>query len=392
MPNTAIRLPILLLSFCLILLKTGQAQTIKGLYVNGFNGILGNTNREDSLLTFAKNNGFNYLCLYDMHLVNASTPLNNATACIGFSSFVSKAKTQFGISEIGVAGENYDFFAQNIFPYNAQHGNAQDKIDVYNLEFEFWVPTSINNGGVYCIDYLTPFGFTCDSTGAFTYYRQMLARIDSLANAGGSISETYFGWFGAIAGQQIAQSGVDRILLSVYLPSANYSASYQYNYIKGRLQNLASAALPVKVLPIYSAEPSFMQTWASTNAFFTPYTDLQNSLAAETGTWKNYITLYGIQWFAYSYMPRLNMNLAVQLSNVQLGAIYPNPAHDKLFVRATHDAEFALINATGNVVCTMHLHKGHNVLDISGQPQGIYIAELKAHVGTQRTTLKVFVD
>lgn len=46
------------------------SQNIKGFYVNGFNTILGNTTKEDSLLLFAKNNGFNYLTLYDVHLVN----------------------------------------------------------------------------------------------------------------------------------------------------------------------------------------------------------------------------------------------------------------------------------------------------------------------------------
>ncbi len=289
-----------------------NAQAIKGLYVDGFNSILGNIQKEDSLLLFAKNNGFNYLTLYQMHLVNASTPLNNVSTCITFTNFVRKAKTQFGIAQIGVAGENYSFFANNVYPYNQQHNLASEKIDVYNVEFEFWVPTSIQPGGVYCVDYLTNAGLPCDSFGAFTYYKKMLKQVDSLANMGGSISETYFGWFSANEGTEIIQSGVDRILVSVYIPSTNYSTSYQYNYIKNRLQNLASNNIVVKVLPIYSAETNFMNTWASSNLFFTPYTDLQNSLLAESASWKNNIQLEGIQWFTYSEMPKKKSKLSTQ--------------------------------------------------------------------------------
>jgi hypothetical protein len=290
-----------------------KAQTIKGMYVDGFSTIVGNIAKEDSLLCFAKSNGFNYLTLYQIHLVNANTPLNNASACQAFTNFISKAKTLYGINQIGVAGENYNFFANNISPYNQQHTLTSEKIDVYNVEFEFWVPSSVSAGGVYCVDYLANGGYACNSNGAFNYYKSMLHKIDSLANANGAISETYFGWFNAAQGSQIVQTGVDRILLSVYIPSTNYSASYQYNYIKQRLQNLASANQIVKVLPIYSAEPGFMQTWANANPLFLPYTHLQNSINAETSSWKNFIQLEGIQWFTYTDMPKANINLHIKL-------------------------------------------------------------------------------
>lgn len=90
-----------------------KAQNIKGYYVNGFNTILGNTQREDSVLLFAKNNGFNYLTLYDFHLVNNTTPLTNTTTAQTFANFISKAKTQYSITEVSVAGESYFFLKKH---------------------------------------------------------------------------------------------------------------------------------------------------------------------------------------------------------------------------------------------------------------------------------------
>jgi len=89
-----------------------HAQNIRGFYVGGFNTILGNTQREDSLLLFAKNNGFNYLALYNMYNVHTATPLTNTTSAQTFANF-SKSKTQFSIADIGVPSENYAFLAND---------------------------------------------------------------------------------------------------------------------------------------------------------------------------------------------------------------------------------------------------------------------------------------
>ena len=165
---------LLFLFFCL----RAFSQNVKGLYVDGFSTILGVPEKEDSLLRFAENNGFNYLTLYEMHIVNANTPLTNVTTAQTFADFVSKAKTQFNIAQVGVASENFNAFNTVYHVYNQQHLNPDEKIDVYNLEFEFWVPTSVDTGGVYCNDYLEPNGIPCDSAGAFGFFRSNLDGID----------------------------------------------------------------------------------------------------------------------------------------------------------------------------------------------------------------------
>ena len=352
------------------------AQNIKGFYVNGFNTILGNTAREDSVLLFAKNNGFNYITLYNVYQVNTATPLTNTTTAQGFANFINKAKTQYSITEVGVAAENYTFFRNVIHVYNQQHSSINQKVDVYNLEFEFWIPSSVTSGAYYCTTYLQPNGFSCDTAGAFAYYKKALKRIDSLANATGQKSEAYFGFFNTGQGKQIVQTGVDRVLLSIYIPSANYSQSYQYNYARPRLQDLASANTTIKVMPLYSSEPSFMQTWVNANPFFLPYTNFVSSLTAETGSWKTYIQPEGIQWFAYSFLPKKNLTTSVNENAVEPNIVfYPNPSNSIFTVEVTGLEDNAMIfikNTLGEELFLTELNQPRQDIDISSFDAGIY--------------------
>ncbi len=375
----------LFLSILLLLtVISSHSQNVKGLYVNGFNSILGNQLKEDSLLQFAENNGFNYLTLYEVHLVHNANPLTNVSSSQTFANFISKAKTQFGINQIGVAAENYWFFSNVIAIYNQQHTALTEKVDVYNFEFEFWIPTSVESGAYYCSTYLQPNALTCDTAGAFQFYKKNLHQIDSLANANGQLSEAYFGFFNAGQGNQIVQTGVDRVLLSIYLPTSNYSASYQYNYVKPRLQNLATSQTEIKVLPIYSAEPSFMQSWVDTNPFFEPFSTLSNSLQSETASWKNYIDLEGIQWFAYSFMPKKNLDLSVYENQTQKKInckVFPNPSTHYFQIKledTQNEAQFCLCDLSGKLIANQYF-KQEIVVSTYQFPAGVYFLKVKSN-------------
>jgi len=372
-----------------------HAQNVKGLYVNGFNSILGNQSREDSLLRFAENNGFNYLTLYEVHLVHNANSLINLSSAQTFANFISKAKTQFGIIQIGVAAENYWFFSNVIALYNQQHTALTEKVDIYNFEFEFWIPTSVESDAYYCTTYLQPNSLNCDTAGAFQFYKKNLHQIDSLANANGQMSEAYFGFFNAGQGNQIVQTGVDRVLLSIYLPTSNYSASYQYNYVKPRLQNLASSQTEIKVLPIYSAEPSFMQSWVVSNSFFEPFTTLNNSLQAETEGWKNYINLEGIQWFAYSFLPKKNLDLSVddnQTLKISNCKIFPNPSSEFLQIQMVNDqneAHFSLYDLGGKLIFQQDF-KQEIIISTNLFPSGLYFLKVKSN--ESESNFKVIIE
>ena len=144
------KIKLLLLSALFLISSATFSQSIRGFYVNGFSGILGNTTSENNLLNYAQGNGFNYLCLYDVSGLNwTSTTVKNQ-----FASFASRAKTQYGITQIGLCSEIYSFFSTYIIPYNQSRSIANEKVDVLNFEFEFLVSSTIS--GQYCSKYLTP--------------------------------------------------------------------------------------------------------------------------------------------------------------------------------------------------------------------------------------------
>lgn len=372
-----------------------QSQNTKGFYVDGFNTILGNTAKEDSVLLFAKNNGFNYITLYNVYQVNSVTPLTNTTSAQGFSNFINKAKTQYSITEVGVAAENYSFFRNVIHVYNQQHPSINQKVDVYNLEFEFWIPSSVTAGSYYCSTYLQPNVFSCDTAGAFGFYKKTLTRIDSLANSTGQKSEAYFGFFNTGQGKQIVQTGVDRVLLSIYIPSASYSQSYQYNYVKPRLQALATASTNIKVIPLYSSEPSFMQTWVNANPFFLPYTNLVSSLATETGTWKAFIQPEGIQWFAYSFLPKKNLTTGVYENTEEFDvlSLYPNPGNGVVTIETSNlfdKAKITVKNIFGEEVLNSELNQSLQDFNVSTFATGIYFVTV--HSNHKSITRKLVIE
>ena len=370
---------ILLCSF-LFLFSGLRSQTIRGLYVDGFSSILGVGVSEDSLLNYAQFNGFNYLALYDLWPIHVTYNLTNASTCAVLANFIQRAKQNFGILQVGAIGENYYFFNNVIKIYNQQHSNPLQKFDVYNVEFEFWNTGSVSSGNYYCTTYLQPGGYTCDTAGAFSYYYHMIHQVDSLAALQGVISETYVGWFNQ--GQAVAIGNTaDRILLHDYI--SNYSGVY--SYVQQRLQYIAARNIVTNVIPIFSAEPAFMGPWLITHNVYTPYTDLQTSLANETGNWKQYINLAGYQWFAYSFMPYNVVSAGV--SNITESAIkiFPNPTAATLEIQMELNAgttvTIEVMDMPGKVLYSSH-NEGQihfeKKIDCSRFVTGFYFVIIKA--------------
>ncbi|MBK7573577.1 MAG: hypothetical protein IPI10_18995, partial [Bacteroidetes bacterium] len=123
---------IALLAFYLFSFRVEAQQTpaFRGIYIDSFDDILGNTVKEDSLLQYAADSSFNYLALYDLHTINFS----NSTQVNRLASFIRKARETYGISGIGAVGESYSTFANKIAPYNSSRTNANEKFSVFNLE------------------------------------------------------------------------------------------------------------------------------------------------------------------------------------------------------------------------------------------------------------------
>lgn len=353
--------------------SAANSQTlVKGLYVDKFNLILGNIQKEDSLLNYAQSQGFNYLALYNLWNVHTTASLTNTTTALPLANFINKAKTMYGITNVGATGESFWFFSNVIHVYNQQHTNPNHKFDVYNLEFEFWINSSVNTGGIYCTTYLQPQGFTCDTSGAFKFFKRELRRIDSLGNTVGVTSETYIGWPNAGQAKAIVQN-CDRVLISAYVNNQ----STTYTYTRPRLIDLAGASVQAKVMPIFSAEPVFMGPWVQSNTPLQAFTNYSVNFTNETGLWKSNVSLLGYQWFAYSFMPKtfsLNLNEIFHESKIQ---VYPNPVIDgKLKVKCS-DCEIKILNNMGQIVKTKIMpREGKGEIDVSDLENGIYFVSI----------------
>lgn len=287
---------ILLILFSVISLSaSAQQPSLRGIYVNGFSSIFGNAVKEDSLLRYAQDSSFNYLAFYDLHSLN----YGSSTTVNALAAFIRKAKDNYGIQYIGAVGESYNFFVNKIVPYNNSRSNTSEKFNVFNVEFEFWISSSVNSTGYYCLQYLQQAGCSCDTAGAFKYYMDLLGKVDSLATLQGAISESYVGWFNQGQGQQI-QRKIDRVLVHAY----RIDPTSVFGYSKNRLSYLAANNTPANVVPIFSAEPEFMGTWIQSNPQAAAWNRYLSDFNADNSTWKTNIRLQGYQWFAYSYLPK----------------------------------------------------------------------------------------
>jgi hypothetical protein len=294
-----IRILFFLISSLYLQTSAGQSNNVRGFYVPGTDTWIGNTTTENAILSYASGNGYTYITLYSL----GSFDWSNSTKKNQLASFISRARNTYGISQVGASGEIYSFFRDFIIPYNNSRTSSSEKFNVFNFEFEWWNANKISTQ--YCSRYLTPNGYTCDSTGAWNFSFLQFQRIDSSAAANGITSEYYFGWPTKGRMQQVARIA-DRILLHAY----RTSDIDVYQYSRNRLIDIASINQSVKVIPIFSAEATFMGPWLASNPITKPYQTYSTNYSNETGTFKQYINLQGYQWYNYDHLPKTTTAIA----------------------------------------------------------------------------------
>jgi hypothetical protein len=276
---------------------TGLAQPYKGLYVNNFQSIINSQTGIDSLLQYAQNNNFTTLTLYDLWPIHQQYNLTSVSGSQVLANFINKAKTQYGIQEIAATGENYWFFNTVIHAYNQMHGFSNEKIDVYNLEFEFW-NTNPAVANYYCSSYLAPNNIPCTVQGAYSFYLSELQNIHNLAINDGCLTETYLGWPDSSQAVGIIPH-VDRVFIHAYLSNP----ANAFGYTLSRLEDFGSAGAEVKVIPLFSSEPGFMGPWLASHNEPDAFNHYQTAYNSATGSWKQNIDLHGYQWYKYTTMP-----------------------------------------------------------------------------------------
>ncbi len=263
----------------------------QGLYIDGLSDILGEEQAESELLDFVKSHNFTTLSLYEIQKILHKGDISKETTD-ELASFISRARNEFGINHIAGIAENADFFTNVISKYNSVRGEAAEKMDVYNVEFEFW-----NDGPIYdfyCDYYLKPSGLPCDTSGAYTFFKTQFKDIHQLSVQDKCICETYVGWPAAQQAKEML-ANANRILVHAYVTDPVEA----FEYVKERLSYYGIAG-KANIIIIFSAEPEFLGPWLNSNKPEEAYTIFLKNYNEDHSAWKKNIKLLGYQWYVYS--------------------------------------------------------------------------------------------
>lgn len=296
-------------SFFLLSLYMPKAeQEVKGLYVNDFKNIIGQKDKETALLNFAKKEGFNYLLLYNLGYIHKKMfRLNDAKSSLVLAQFIYRAKTEFGITQVGAVGETAKSF-DAIDQYNQMHqGNSFYTFDVYNIEFEFWNKNLIAD--YYCPTYINTPTTNCSKEEAFDFYLSNLKEIKKRAHKVNIKCETYIGKPTPAQCKEIGKV-CDRVLVHYYRSSDLYKNGESiYQYHDYRLSALAPEKGTLQIMPIFSARDNHMGPWLEKHSKEEAYETFNygvkgfEEISAE---WKEHIKMQGAQWYRYTDMAAID--------------------------------------------------------------------------------------
>ena len=233
------------------------------LYVDQFYHILGSEQKENDLLKFTVENGFDKIILYDLHKINKAYPLADKNKNGILARFIFKAKINYGLKGVGGSGESAEFFINAIHAYNMSRINPIERFDTYNLEYEYWKEEPNKDGGYYCINYLKSNGKDCNRKTSFNYFINSLKTMKALAkeNSHKVTVEAYVGKYYKSEIQKISKY-VDRLLVHVYVTNPKSG----FNYANKRLEYLSEVKKMPKISIIYSSETLFMGGWLKFNS------------------------------------------------------------------------------------------------------------------------------
>jgi len=292
-------LSLLFLMFFFTAIPEGFSQETKGLYVDDFKSIIGNLQAEKELLSYAKKQGFNYLILYNTsHIHRFKYPLNAPNGSAVWQAFIRLAKTKYGIQKIGIVGEKANSFLPAI-QYNDALTDSFARIDVFNLEFEFWNKKLTAPGGYYCTSYLQKQGYSCDTDGAFLFYLKQLQTMKKLTAHSPVETETYIG---NPSNEQLITMApwIDRLLIHYYRNKTENLARYKLN----RLEALQQANTNLQVVPIFSSRENHSGPWLKSHTEDELPPLFYKQLKGMKEIKPDVLKINGYVWYRYSDMPK----------------------------------------------------------------------------------------
>lgn len=250
-----------------------------------YEDILGNTTKENDVLTFMVQNDFDALSFYDLYTILSSESLKTS-----LSSFIEAARA-CGVVEMNAVGAvDSDF--QKIKTYQGEYPGHFDGVVV---ESEFWNASNVQSA------------FT-----SFISLLQYIRTLDIQNNGKSATVSVYLGWLDAItdtpeqeAADQIAQY-VDRVYLHCYVKNANST----FPYCHGRIQDFVNTGKSLQFYPIFSAEGTeynaggggFMGDWLAANSLNSAESIFYNAYEPIYGKSTDNFKLSGYEYYEYAFL------------------------------------------------------------------------------------------
>ena len=280
--------------------------------MNSIDLILGDPVQEARLFNFVDECRVNEVLFYSLSRID----FQNETKRDHLKSLIRSLRVEHGVKNIGAVAEHFEFFERIVHPYNGDPGtDSLERINVYNLEFEFWSQRAIDS--YYCEHYLRPVGYPCTEDGAFIFVQKALEAMARFKrDIPGIETEVYIGWIESHHADQLAGL-VDRILPAVYwYPEPDGSLQlYEYTAQRNRLREIADGG-KVKILPIFNgaygtSDPSLYSWLLAGHSFCEPWDAYYAGFLAESDpVIRTNIDPVGYVWFKFTELPDVPYSLA----------------------------------------------------------------------------------
>jgi hypothetical protein len=271
------------------------------LYVDNFNNIIGSPGKEDKLLLFAKRNNFKTLILYQLNKVDKRWSLSDPKKNIVLAEFMSKAKNEFSIQNIGASGESASFFTNTINPYNNSRRNPQEKFDIYNLEYEYWSKKASGEDGYYCVNYLEENAIPCNRIGSFNYFIENLKELKNVSNKSKHPIniEAYLGYYTEKEIIEISKY-CDRLIIQAQgrTPVLSFTAA------KKSLNYISKINSKIKISILFSTQISHLGNWLKFDTLETGETMFFEEMNNKNIKLKKQLNLDGFSYHAYTDLER----------------------------------------------------------------------------------------
>lgn len=280
-----------------ITITPSPASLMRGLYINDFDTIIGNSSEENSLFNFIQSRSLNTIYCYDLNGI-----LSTSSGRTSVRTFNTNVRS-YGVNIIGGIGGSSNTIVgsdnNTRLSYNTGCTENSQKYDYFNLENEFW---NYPNVGTVTFDtwkgYVNTINQSLSSTT--TLFDTYIGQIDdpTSANTQTQVSDFLVG-------------NLERIFLACYITTNQFTGSTNYglNTIDEELTLIGDSAISqnkvAKVAIIYHGGVSFMNSYFETNSFDTAYNNFLNSYNSWSSSSKAGIQLIGYIIYGYQQVKNL---------------------------------------------------------------------------------------